>query len=62
MMSLTDQQLKAVTDAARAVPVEKRDVFLQRIAAMLKFRGRSDDDIADAVKLALSGLTHQPAA
>jgi hypothetical protein len=56
-MSLTDQQLKAVTDAAQAVPVEKRAIFLERIAAMLKFRGRSDADVADVAKLATTGLT-----
>jgi hypothetical protein len=40
MIGLTDTQLKIVMSAARLVPVEKRDVYLQRIAAMLAFRGR----------------------
>jgi hypothetical protein len=43
----------------------KRDVFLQRIAAMLAQRGRGhvdDDAVADIAKLALTGLAHQPAA
>jgi hypothetical protein len=35
LFALTDSQLKAVMDAARTLPVEKRDVYLQRIAAML---------------------------
>ena len=41
-------------DMARTLPVEKRDVYLQRIAAMLVLRGRrfSDADVADAAKLA----------
>jgi hypothetical protein len=52
-------------NAARLVPVEKRDVFLQRIAAMLTLRGHgrfTDDDVADVAKLAVAGLVHQPAA
>ena len=37
----------------------KRDVFLQRIAAMLAMRGRgrfTDTDVADVANLALCGL------
>ena len=52
-------------DAAAAVPIEKRDLYLQRIAAMLTVRGRgrfNDADVADATKLAIAGLVHQPAA
>jgi hypothetical protein len=43
----------------------KRDVFLQRIAAMLALRGRghfTDADVTDVAKLTLVGLAHQPAA
>ena len=61
MMGLTDSQLAAVMDAARTLPVEKRDVYLQRVAAMLTQRGRghfNDADAADVAKLALN----QPAA
>ena len=50
MMGLTDSQLAAVMDAARTLRVEKRDVYLQRIAAMLTMRGRghfNDADVAD---------------
>ena len=42
----------------------KRDVFLQRIAAIRAQRGRGyvdDDAVADIAKLALTGLAHQPA-
>ncbi|MGB8533861.1 MAG: hypothetical protein WCD64_21875 [Pseudolabrys sp.] len=39
MLGLTDYQLKIVMNAARLLPVEKRDVFLQRIAAVLAIRG-----------------------
>jgi hypothetical protein len=41
------------------LPVEKRDIFLQRIAAMLALRGRgrfTDTDVADVAKLAMAGL------
>jgi hypothetical protein len=43
---------------ARIVPVEKRDVYLQRIAAMLALRGRrfTDADVQDVAALALCGL------
>jgi hypothetical protein len=47
------------------LPVEKRDLYLQRIAAMLATRGRShfnDDDVPDVAKLALTGLARQPVA
>ena len=59
MIGLTDTQLKIVMNAARLLPVEKRDTFLQRIAAMLALRGRgrfTDTDVADVAQLALAGL------
>ena len=65
MIGLTDIQLKIVRDAARMLSVEKRDTFLQRIAAMLALRGRgrfTDTDVAEVAQLALTGLAHQPAA
>ena len=40
-------------------PVEKRDIYLQRIAAMLTMRGRghfTDGDVIDVAKLAIAGL------
>jgi hypothetical protein len=63
MVSLSDGQLTAVMDAARTLPIERRDTFLQRCGAMLRMRGRfSDGDVTDVVQLALTGLAHQPAA
>jgi hypothetical protein len=59
MIGLTDIQLKIVRDAARMLSVEKRDTFLQRIAAMLALRGRgrfTDTDVADVAQLALADL------
>jgi hypothetical protein len=50
MVSLSDTQLAAVMDAARTVPVEKRSIYLQRIAARLALRGRgrfTDGDVSD---------------
>lgn len=57
--------MQTVMLAAAAVPVEKHDIFWQRIGAMLMLRGRShfdDDDVASVTALALNGMTHQPAA
>ena len=62
MVSLTDSQLAAIMNAARLVPVEKRDTFLQRIAAMLALRGRgqfTDTDVADVAQLALGTSSKQ---
>jgi hypothetical protein len=64
MIGLTDTQLEIVMGAARVLPVEKRDVYLQRIAAMLAVRGRgrfTDTDVADVAHLALAGLVQQTA-
>jgi hypothetical protein len=52
-------------DAARTLPVEKRDVYLKRIAAMLALRGRGhfgDGDVHEVTALALCGLVHTDAA
>ena len=65
MISLNDVQLKTVMAAASHVPVEKRDLYLQRVAAMLTLRGRghfADGDVDNAVKLALVGMVHASAA
>ena len=40
MIALTDPQLKIVMDAAIALAPERRDIFLQRVGAMLNMRGR----------------------
>jgi hypothetical protein len=61
-LGLTDHQLKLVMQAARPLPVEKRDVFLRRIAARLKLEGRfTDADVAKAATEAIFGLMHEVA-
>jgi hypothetical protein len=65
MLGLTDTQLGIVMVMARALPVEKRDLYLQRIAAMLTMRGRGhfgDHDVQEVTALALCGLVHTDAA
>jgi hypothetical protein len=65
VIGLSDAQLKTVMATAAQVPYEKRAQFLERIAAMLRLRGRghfNDDDVSEAVARALNGMTHQPAA
>jgi hypothetical protein len=65
MIGLSDAQLKVVMATAADVPHEKRSQFLERIAAMLKFRARgnfTDEDVTDVVKLACVGLVHESAA
>ena len=63
-LGLRGAQLAAVMAAASDLPTEKRTVFLQRIASRLRLRGRrfSDDDLDKAIRIALKGLVHQPAA
>jgi hypothetical protein len=44
--------------AAANIEPERRDVYLQRVEAMLKVRGIFDDsDVRDVAQLALCGLT-----
>jgi hypothetical protein len=63
MIGLTDNQLAVVMDAARVLPPEKRSQFLERVAAMLKLKGRfTDSDVAKVARLALCGLVHETAA
>ena len=64
MLGLSDNQLSAVMDLACSLPVEKRDLYLRRIAAMLTQRGRghvTDADVVDVAQLALCGLIQQTA-
>ena len=62
MLGLTDAQLEIITTAANAVPVERRSVFLERVGAMLKVRGRfSDADVSDVAKLATASETQHTA-
>lgn len=64
MISLSDRQLDIVSDAARALPVEKRDVYLQRVSAILQVRhGRfGDADVAAAAQTAVDSLIQHAAA
>ena len=58
MLGLTDQQLEIIMAAARGVPLERRSVFLERVGAMLKMRGRfTDADVFAVTRLATFGLT-----
>ena len=60
MFSLSHKQLQHVMDVARAVPIEKRAQFLERLSTMLALKGRFDDrDVAESAKLAAYGLIHQ---
>jgi hypothetical protein len=67
MIALTDRQLETVMTAATPLPVEKRTVLLERIAAHLSLHGRragyrfGDADVALAVRMALQGLTQSAA-
>jgi hypothetical protein len=61
MIGLTSSQFQIVMDAA-CMPVEKCDLYLQRVAAMLALRGRgrfTDTDVEDVAQLALCGLVQQ---
>jgi hypothetical protein len=49
--------------AAQALEVEKRALFLDRVAAALTLRDRiTDGDVDRAVQEALQGLVHEPTA
>ena len=62
MIALTDNQFKTVMRAANGAPVERRGIFLERCAAMLRMRGQfSDADVQDVTALALAGLVQQAA-
>ena len=59
MLALSDIQLRTVMDLARNLPVEKRSLYLERSAAMLKARGRiTDADVSEVAKRALACLVH----
>ena len=62
-VSLSDSQLQAVMTAAASLPPEKRDTFLQRVAARLRQRSNfHDGDVSDVCALSLKGLVFEPAA
>lgn len=55
-LALTDHQLRLVTDAAKAVPVNRRDEFLQRLARHLTHKP-SDAAVLAALNAQLDALT-----
>ena len=63
MLALTDAQLEIVMVAVGGLPVEKRSVFLERVAARLQLRGSrfTDADLGAAIQTALTGLTQSVA-
>jgi hypothetical protein len=63
MIALSDRQLEAVMIAAQPLAIEKRACFLERIAGELaRIRHPDDRDVDHAVRAALRGLMHAPAA
>lgn len=63
MLSLTDPQLDIVIRTATELPLEKRDTYLQRIAALLQQRaGRhTTADVIEAAETVLRSLTQREA-
>jgi hypothetical protein len=55
-LALSDYELKIVMDAAENLSIEKRSLFLQRLAAQLSIR--SGGSVEAAVRIAMSGLRH----
>jgi hypothetical protein len=55
MLSLTDQQLDLVKQAATMVPVPDRDNFLRSEAAQLVRHPPTDTDLAAALSFVLQG-------
>ena len=55
MVSLSDRQLQIVMQAARTLPTDKRDVFLQRVAVQLELRRQSNDAEVDTAARAALG-------
>jgi hypothetical protein len=59
-LSLSDEQMQVVMLAVASLPTEKRDLFLRRVASLLRFRGgrrHGDTDVTIAVRLALAALS-----
>ena len=63
MLALNDTQLALVMTAAGSLPVEKRGVFLERVAARLQLRGFhfTDADLGAAIQVAVTGLIQSAA-
>jgi hypothetical protein len=55
-LTLSDAELKIVIGAASDLDIEKRTLFLQRLAAQLSIRSVS---VEAAVQRALTGLQHR---
>jgi hypothetical protein len=64
MIGLSDNQLRELMATAGNMPLEKRAAFLERVGAMLNYRGRriTDSDFIEVIKLASTGLAHERAA
>jgi hypothetical protein len=59
-LPIATSELKTVMATAAQLPQTKRDIFLQRCAAMLEMRNRfSDSDVADVARLAMAGLVQR---
>jgi hypothetical protein len=63
MLALSDTQLAVVMTAAASLPIEKRQPFLERVAALLtRIRRPADADVEHAARVVLQGLIQAPAA
>jgi len=60
-LGLSDFQLQSLMMSAGDVPQEKRGLFLQRVDAMLAFKGRrfTDRDLIEVLTLAQVGLVRR---
>jgi hypothetical protein len=60
-LSLTSAQLAELMAAAATLPVEKREMVLERVGALARTRraGRVDDREFSEIQLALAGLCQQ---
>jgi hypothetical protein len=63
MVRLSDAQIQQISTAATELPAAKSGVFAGRVVARLKLNSAgptvSDDDVADAIRMALIGLRHR---
>jgi hypothetical protein len=63
MFAQSDDQLALIMTAAGGLPVEKRSVLLERVAARMRLRGPhfTDADLGAAIQAALTGLAQSAA-
>jgi hypothetical protein len=62
MLALSDSQLQIVITATKAVIRDRRNLFLERVAARLLLLNRfTDDDVRKGVQSAAGGLLHAKA-